>query len=105
MPFAVNDLEKELLRRGVVVATAATVLNGMTACKSWTCSGCKKGKLLLTRRLNKEGGISPAFFLCDDCGVEFEIYPDRTGGVQPRLKGIKEEMYRASFDKNDGGWR
>lgn len=104
MPFAIGDYEKQLAKMGVMVVTLAT--------RAWRCWMCEKGQLVLSRRVNAEGEAAPAEFICDHCGDSVSIYPDKGGGVQPALKGMKKEDMRSTFHEfgtggtgYDGRWR
>lgn len=101
MPWMIGDYEKHLAKLGVIVATAQG--------RNWRCWMCEKGKLILTRALNDQGALSEARFICDACGDDVGIYPDKGGGVQPALKGINkmktERSSAGTGHPGEGMWR
>lgn len=100
MPRAINDYEKHLLQLGHIVA--------VNAHHEWLCKKCGVGSLLLTRQLDDKGGVGPASFVCNKCNDQLTIYPEKSGGVQPALKGVKVEINFGEGQSGtgyDGRWK
>lgn len=70
-----NEYEQLIVAKGFQIAAPAGVV--------FRHNGCG-GEMRLTRTLAK-GETGPAHFMCDACAHKTQIYPHKSGGVQPAL--------------------